>query len=184
MLGVMKFSMLALALSTGGTPAMSGEFGQETAPTVDPSGYQVARPGDTQLSCEALAAEIVLVERELAEMQAATDRVIAGMRPRSRVMPGQREAAVANSIGGAVIPGGSIIVAAGTHQAVMAAREGREQQAMNVLGEHIQGQSRSKELVFSRFDHLLRISERKRCGIVPASLQGLSMGDAPPSSGG
>ncbi len=175
-----KSGIAAAMIFTIGSPAIAGSqvpeggVGSQSAQGLS---YEVARPGDAQLGCAALAGEIETVERELAQMQAQTDRIIAGIRPRSRIMPGQREAAVVNSIGGAVVPGGPAVVNSLTHQAVTAAREGRQEIAMSTLGEHIERQAAGKALVMNRFDHLLRISERKNCGITPASLDEFSSGD-------
>lgn len=164
------FCLGVLTIGAGVTPVLAQEAqpaGQESTEV-----FQVVRPGDTQLSCEAIRAEVEAYETEMADMQAAHNQLIAGMRPRSRVMPGQRAAAVATAVGGAAVPGAGLAIAAASNQTMMAGRAARYERGRDALGQSITDNQDRNARLTARIDHLLQISDRKRCPAIPI------MGDA------
>lgn len=151
---------VVLTVASGAFP-VAARAGQDAPASESP--FEVARPGDTRLSCEALREEIDALEAELDEMQAATDRLIASMRPGSRAMPGREAAAIATAVGGAVVPGAGLAIAAASNQAMMGARSARRERGMDVLSQHTTEQAVIRETLLNRIDHLSRISVGKRC---------------------
>lgn len=152
-------------------PAPASGSGSAAAPADD--AFQVIRPGDSQMSCEALIAEANALNARVNEQQnALSDRAMDSSRGMMRAQQAQSGISTAMSLGsmlGSMIPGvglalGAAQAAAGVAQQAAAAAQ--RQQMMNEVDQMMsEAQASSRDLMplMSRADHLSDLSMAKGC---------------------
>ena len=170
------------------TPAVSDLASAESAvlPEAAPAGatpadaatgtdgvFQVIRPGDSRLSCEALLAEANALNGQINEMQsAATNRAMEMSRSQIRGARMQSGASAALSLGSmaaALVPGAALAMGAAQSVAGLAqqaAAEAQQQRRMDAIDQMMADAEASAELMMplmNRADHLTDLSMAKGC---------------------
>lgn len=152
-------------------PAAASASGSTAAPA--DGALQVIRPGDSQMSCEALIAEANALNARVNEQQnALSDRAMDSTRGMMRAQQAQSGVSTAMSLGsmlGSMIPGvglalGAAQAAAGVAQQAAAAAQ--RQQMMNDVDQMMsEAQASSRDLMplMNRADHLSDLSMAKGC---------------------
>ncbi|KQY84746.1 hypothetical protein ASD25_06885 [Brevundimonas sp. Root1423] len=162
---VMMTSFGATAVAQEAVPAPAG------APA--DSGFQVVRPGDSQMSCEALIAEANALNAQMAAQQSAlTERAMESSRGIMRAQQVQSGVSTALSVGsmiGAMIPGVALALDAAQSVAGMAQQAtaaAQRQQMMNDMDQMMtdaQASGRDLMPLMNRADHLTDLSMAKGC---------------------
>lgn len=148
----------------------------EAAPAsaaADPATFQVVRPGDGRLTCEALLAEINTLNAELSDAQnAMSQRAMEISRSQMRDMRVRQGASAAMTVGGvaaAFIPGAALAVgaaqsvAAHAQRAAAVAQQERQISRMEEMMEGMQADSERLMPLMNRTDHLTDLAMDKGC---------------------
>lgn len=161
-------------------PAAQAPTPQTPQPTQTPqaaaapaTGFQVVRPGDSQMSCEALIAEANALNAQMTAMQSAmTDRAMNMSRSQLQGMQTQMGASTAMSLGSmaaSFIPGAGLALGAAqsvaglAQRAAAAAAQQQRMSAMDDMMADVQAGTSQMMPLMNRADHLTDLSIAKRC---------------------
>lgn len=149
---------------------------QAAAPAPDASAdgaFQVVRPGDSQMSCEALIAEANALNDQLTQAQnAMSERAMDMARSQLRGMQAQQAASTAMNLGGmaaSLIPGAGLALGAAqsvagvAQRAAAAAQQQQQLQAMDDMIADTQAATETLMPLMNRADHLTDLSIAKGC---------------------
>lgn len=157
-----------------GPPAPTGEAtaGAPAAPAAD-APFQVVRPGDSQMSCEALIAEANALNAQMTAAQnLVSERAMEMTRSQLRGMQAQQGMSSAMSLGGlaaSFIPGAGLALGAAQSVAGLAQRANaaaQQQQRLSAMDDMIGDVEASTSQLMplmNRADHLTDLSIAKRC---------------------
>ncbi len=157
-------------------PAASPAQAAAPAPAPDASAdgaFQVVRPGDSQMSCEALIAEANALNDQLTQAQnAMSERAMDMARSQLRGMQAQQAASTAMNLGGmaaSLIPGAGLALGAAqsvagvAQRAAAAAQQQQQLQAMDDMIADTQAATETLMPLMNRADHLTDLSIAKGC---------------------
>lgn len=145
------------------------------APAASPAdgAFQVIRPGDSQMSCEALIAEANALNAQMTAAQnALSERAIEMSRSQLQGMQAQMAASSAMSLGSmaaSFIPGAGLALGAAqsiagvAQRAAAAAQEQQRMSAMDDMMADVEASTGQLMPLMSRADHLTDLSIAKRC---------------------